>query len=139
MIGEGSKVAIHYTLSVDGEVVDRSDEHEPLEYEHGIGQLVPGLEQELVGLAAGAAKHVVVKPELAYGPVNPEAIQTVPKTAFESIDGMQVGGMIAGQTSDGQNFQARVADIGIETVTLDMNHPLAGKTLHFAIEVVSVA
>lgn len=139
LITTGSKVSIHYTLRVDGEVVDSSEGQEPLEYEQGSGQIIPGLENALVGLASGATREIVVTPDLAYGLVNPDAIQTVPKEAFETTEGMQVGGVIAGETSDGRHFQARVADIGLETVTLDLNHPLAGKTLHFSIEVVSVA
>ena len=139
MIEDGSKVSIHYTLRVDGEVVDSSTGQEPLEFEQGGGQIIAGLERELAGLGAGDKKEVVVSPEDGYGQVNPEAIQAVPKTAFESTEGMQVGGVISAQTSDGRRFQARVTDIGIESVTLDLNHPLAGKTLHLSVEVVSVA
>ncbi len=138
MIEDGSKVSIHYTLRVDGEVVDSSEGQEPLEFQQGSGQIIPGLEAALAGMASGDSKEVVVPPETAYGPVNPEAIQTVPKTAFETTEGLQVGGVIAGETSDGRKFRARVSDIGLETVTLDLNHPLAGKTLHFSVEVVSV-
>jgi FKBP-type peptidyl-prolyl cis-trans isomerase 2 len=139
VIAQGSKVSIHYTLRVDGEVIDSSDGQEPLEYEQGSGQIIPGLENALVGLTAGATRDVVVAPEHGYGLVNPDAIQTVPKSAFETTEGLQVDGVIAGETSDGRRFQARVADIGIETVTLDLNHPLAGKTLLFSVEIVSVS
>jgi FKBP-type peptidyl-prolyl cis-trans isomerase SlyD len=139
MIQKGSKVRIHYTLTVDGEKIESSQGGEPLSYTHGEGHIVPGLEEGLTGLAPGEKKEIQVSPEKAYGERDPSAAQEVPKTVFEEPDRLDVGGTVSGRTGDGQTFQARVAKIGADTVTLDLNHPLAGKTLDFQIEVVEVS
>ena len=136
-ITNGSKVSIHYTLTVDGQKVDSSEGREPLEYTHGQGQIIPGLEAEIAGLKKGDKKTVEIPPEKAYGHVDPEAIQKVPKDKFAEPDKLQVGGVITGHAGD-QEFQAIVAGIDEENVTIDMNHPLAGKTLHFEIEIANV-
>jgi FKBP-type peptidyl-prolyl cis-trans isomerase 2 len=139
MIQKGSKVKIHYTLSVDGEQIESSRGGEALSYVHGEGNIIPGLEEELAGLSEGDTKDVRVTPDQAYGQRDPGAVQQVPKTAFQEPDKLDVGGMVSGRTGEGQAFQARVTEIGDDTVTLDLNHPLAGKTLDFQIEVVGVS
>jgi FKBP-type peptidyl-prolyl cis-trans isomerase SlyD len=111
---------------------------EPLTYVHGEGQIVPGLEEQLEGLAAGESKAAVVAPDKGYGPRNPEAVQSVPRTAFQEAGDLKVGDMVTGQ-AQGRDFQARVTAVDTESITLDLNHPLAGKTLHFAIDIVEVA
>lgn len=137
MIGKGSVVQIHYTLEVDGEVLDTSRGKSPLTYTQGAGQLITGLEEELEGLAEGETKAVSLSPDKAYGSHNPEAVHRVPRGAFENPDNLKVGDMVKGRAA-GQEFQAQVSDLGEEEVTLDLNHPLAGKTLHFDVEVVKV-
>lgn len=137
MIQKGSKVVINYTLTVDGEVVDQSEGREPLSFEHGAGQIIPGLEEKILGMKKGDKKKVQVAPEKAYGERQEEAVQKVPLTAFEETKELKVGDIVKGQVED-QQFQAVIIELGDAEVTLDMNHPLAGKTLHFDIEVVSV-
>ena len=139
MIKNGSKVRIHYTLTVDGEEVDTSRGGEPLSYVHGEGEIIPGLEEALTGLSGGDTKEVHVPPEKGYGEHDPDGVHEVPKDAFQTPEQLDVGGTVSGRTGDGRTFQARVAGIGSETVTLDLNHPLAGKTLAFQVEVVDVA
>lgn len=136
-IKNGSKVSINYTLKVDGNVVDTSAGREPLTYVHGSGQIIPGLETEITGMEKGDKKSVEVTPEKGYGQRDPRAVQNVPKTAFNEPDKLQVGGVITGE-ANGQPFQAMVTGISDDEVTLDMNHPLAGKTLNFDIEIVEV-
>lgn len=138
MIAQGSKVKIHYTLTVDDEVIDSSEGHEPLEYVHGTGEIVPGLENALAGLRAGDKRVVVVAPEQGYGEANPDAVQEIELEAFEDDEGLEVGAIISVETDDGHSFDAIVAEISESTVTLDLNHPLAGKTLHFDVVVVAV-
>lgn len=137
MITKGSKVSIHYSLTVEGQVVDSSVGKQPLTFVHGAGQIIPGLDQELGGLKAGDKKKVVVAPELGYGPRNPEAIQKVPLTAFQDAEKIKAGDVVQGDVQ-GKKFQAMVATVDKDAVTLDLNHPLAGKTLNFEIEVVKV-
>jgi FKBP-type peptidyl-prolyl cis-trans isomerase SlyD len=139
MIQKGSKVQIHYTLTVDGEKVESSKGGEPLSYVHGEGQIIPGLEEELDGLTPGEKKDVRVAPEKGYGKRDPGALHEVPKTAWQEPGRLSVGEVVSGRTRDGRDFQARIADIGSATVTLDMNHPLAGETLEFQVEVVEVS
>jgi FKBP-type peptidyl-prolyl cis-trans isomerase SlyD len=136
-IKNGSKVSINYTLKVDGNVVDTSEGREPLTYVHGSGQIIPGLEVEITGMKKGDKKNVEVIPEKGYGQRDPQAVQKVPRTAFNEPEKLQVGGIITGE-ANGQAFQAMIVGLTDEEVTLDMNHPLAGKTLNFDIEVVEV-
>lgn len=137
MIQKGSKVSIHYTLRVDQEVVDSSSGKEPLSFVHGVGQIIPGLDDKLEGLKTGDKKNVTVTPEAGYGKRNPDATQKVPRTAFENADKIKAGDVVNG-TVQGKQFQALVASIDTDTITLDLNHPLAGKTLNFEIEVMKI-
>jgi len=138
MIKKGSAVKLHYTLSVDGVILDSSPEGDPLAFVQGSGQIIPGLEKQLEGLKAGDKKEVTVGPDEGYGPVDPNALQKVPRAAFENAPGLKVGDIVSGQLGE-QTFNAIVAQISPEEITLDFNHPLAGKTLRFAVEVVEVA
>lgn len=137
MIKKGATVKIHYTLSVDGVILDSSAEGDPLVYVQGSGQIIPGLEFELEGLKAGDKKEVTVAPEKGYGSVDPHAFQKVPRGAFENAKDLKVGDMVSGQMGE-QVFNAIVSALSLEEITLDFNHPLAGKTLRFAVEVVEV-
>ena len=137
MIKKGSAVKIQYTLSVDGVILDSSPEGDPLSYVHGAGQIIPGLEDQLAGLKAGDKKEVTVSPENGYGPIDPNALQKVPKAAFDNAQTLKIGDIVSGQMGE-QVFNAVVSQIGPEEITLDFNHPLAGKTLRFAVEVVEV-
>lgn len=136
-IQDGSKVSIHYTLTVEGEVVDTSQGNPPLEYVHGQGQIIPGLEEALIGLKSGDKKNAVVIPEKGYGPRFDQAVQKVPSASFPQKDSLKIGDMVSGEVS-GKPFQAKILEVTDADVTLDMNHPLAGKELHFEVEVVSV-
>ncbi len=132
-----SVVTIHYTLTVEGQVVDRSQE-EPLSYLHGHGNLVPGLEETLTGKAAGARFEVSVPPEKAYGERDPEGIQQVGRDQFPADLDLQPGTTLRGELGNGEPVVLRVTEIDGDQITVDLNHPLAGCTLEFAIEVVSI-
>jgi len=137
-IKDGMMVSVEYTLKgTDGKIIESSKGKEPLKYIHGNKMMIPGLEKELTGMKIGGEKHVTVKPEDAYGPVNKNAFQEVPKDKIPA-NGLKVGAMLAGQGPQGQPMQARVHEIKEKTVVVDLNHPMAGKTLVFEIKVVDI-
>ena len=131
-------VSFHYTLTDDaGAVIDRSPDDRPLSYLHGAGNIVPGLENALAGHAVGDELTVDVEPELGYGVRHEGLVQSVPKQAFQGVDNVQLGMQFRAQT-EGGSLLVTVVEVGDDEVRVDGNHPLAGKTLHFAIEVTDV-
>ena len=135
MIGNGSRVKIHYRLSVEGRLIDSSKGRDPLEYVQGAGQIVAGLESHLARLKPGDKTKVAVPPEKAYGEYKKEAVQKIPRDAFEESDGLEVGRIIQGKTLEGQEFSATIKSVEGDEITLDLNHPLAGQTLLFEVEI----
>ncbi len=133
----GSTVLMHYTLTVEGRVVDTSVGKVPLKYIQGAGQMIPGLENQMLGMKLGERKKVKVKPDQAYGSVNPNAYQVIPKKSVTNWKEIKVGAVLSGQ-KEGQDFQGHVVAIDKENITLDLNHPLAGKTLDFDIQVMTI-
>lgn len=137
-IQDGSKVHLEYTLSDDkGKLLETNKGKEPLIYTQGQQQIIPGLEKALVGMHVGESKRVAVPPEQAYGPINPNATAEVPKERIPP-DALKVGAELVSQTKTGQVMQVRVKEIKEKTVVLDLNHPLAGKTLVFDVKVLNV-
>jgi FKBP-type peptidyl-prolyl cis-trans isomerase SlyD len=137
-IAERTVASFNYTLTNDaGEVIDTSEGRAPLAYLHGAGNIVPGLEKEMTGRSAGDRFNVVVSPDEGYGQPNPMLIQTVPRAAFQGVDDIEVGMAFQAQTPQGP-LSVVVSKIEADQVTVDGNHPLAGQTLHFAIEVTDV-
>jgi len=137
-VEDGQVVLMNYTLRVDGEVVDTSIGHEPLEFLQGAGNIIPGLEEELYGLGLGESKKVIVQPEEGYGAIDAEAFVEVPKNQFPPEIPLEVGVELQVTNEDGQPMSARIDAVSDETVTLDFNHPLAGKELHFEVTVVGM-
>jgi len=135
----GATVQLDYTLTVEGKVVDSSKGGSPLSYVQGQGQLIPGLEKQLVGLKAGDTRSITVAPEEGYGPVDPKAFVEVSRKQLPPDATPEIGQALRGTGPDGRPFRATIFKVGPESVTLDLNHPLAGKTLFFDITVVSVA
>ncbi|MBN1377723.1 MAG: peptidylprolyl isomerase [Gammaproteobacteria bacterium] len=135
----GNTVAsIHYTLKNSrGEILDSSVGAEPLEYLHGAGNIIPGLESELAGKSTGDKLEVKVEPKLAYGERHDEMVQNVPIAHFEGIEDLQVGMRFRAQSDIGEQL---ITIVGIQDneVTVDGNHPLAGETLYFSVEVVGL-
>ena len=135
-IGKGSVVGIDYKLHLgDGEVVDASEPGEPLTYLHGEGQIVPGLESALEGLEVGSQKQVVVGPKEGYGEHDPDGIQTVPRNAFPANFTPEVGMTLTAEGPGGEVVPFSVQEVRPAEVVIDLNHPLAGKTLHFDVTV----
>ena len=137
-IQKGSQVAFDYTLTVDGKVVDSSQGKGPMTYTQGSGQIIPGLDKGMLGLKAGDEKSVVVKPEDGYGMPNPAGIREVPIAQLPKESKPEVGMVLTAQSQTGQTFPAKIIEVKKDSVMVDMNHPLAGKTLFFKIKVVSI-
>jgi FKBP-type peptidyl-prolyl cis-trans isomerase SlyD len=137
-ITKNSVVAIDYTLKDDqGQVLDSSEGQEPLHFIQGTGQIIPGLENALEGKAKGEELKVSIKPEEAYGELNNDLVQDVPKAQFGDIDPLEVGMQFEVETDAGPVIVA-IDKVEGETVTVNGNHPLAGKTLHFEVKVDTV-
>lgn len=131
-------VSIHYTLKGDaGEVIDSSAGGEPLAYLHGHGNLVPGLERELTGKNAGDKLQVKISPADGYGEYDPQLVQRVPRRALRGVGNVRVGMRLHAQTDHGPKPVTVTQIIG-DMVTLDGNHPLAGKNLNFDVEIAAV-
>jgi FKBP-type peptidyl-prolyl cis-trans isomerase SlyD len=136
-IKDGSRVQLEYTLSdTAGKVLDSNKGAEPFEYTHGERQIVPGLESALAGKRAGDVTKVTVKPEDGYGKVDPKAQIEVGRERVPAD--VKVGSELTGRTSSGETRAVRVKEIKEKSVVLDLNHPLAGKTLVFDVRVLSV-
>ncbi|MBK1871611.1 peptidylprolyl isomerase [Marinobacter sp. 1-3A] len=131
-------VTIHYTLTNNqGEELDssRGEGREPLSYLEGAQNIIGGLESALTEKNAGDQVKVSVEPAEGYGEINEELVQPVPRTAFEGVDTIEPGMQFQAQTPGGPQV-VRVVEVSEETVTIDANHPLAGETLHFDVEVI---
>jgi len=139
-VENGNTVSVHYTGTLnDGTQFDSSQGRDPLSFQVGDGQVIPGFDNAVVGMTVGDSKTFTISADEAYGPKNEEAIQEVSKTRFPEGYDAQVGQSVTGQNEIGQNFQALIIAEADETITLDFNHPLAGQDLTFNVELVSVA
>lgn len=132
-------VTVHYTGTLeDNTVFDSSRESEtPFTFTTGVGQVVPGFNDAVVGMTVGQTKTVTIPAEFAYGPTNPNAYTVAHKDNFEEGFDFSKGNIVSGN-KNGQMFQAKVEGTTDNHVVLDMNHPLSGKDLTFNIEVLSV-
>jgi len=139
LIGDNVVASIHYTLTNNaGDVLDSSDGAEPLAYLHGANNIIPGLENALAGKTAGAELNVSIAPEDAYGEVQPELVQIVPRAAFQGVDEIEPGMAFEAQDPQGQSRRIVVKSVAGDEITIDANHPLAGEQLNFAVQVVDV-
>ncbi len=137
-IEQNSVVSFHYTLTDDqGQVLDSSQGREPLVYLQGVGQIVPGLEKAMEGRQVGDQFKVDVAPEEGYGVHHPELMQEVPREAFQGVEDIQPGMQFQGRGPQGV-INVTVTKVENDKVHIDGNHPLAGQTLHFDVEVTSV-
>lgn len=137
-VSAGNAVSLEYTLTLDDQsLLESNVGKEPMTYTQGAHEIVPGLEMAMEGMKKGERKHVIVAPADGYGPIDPEAIREV-KKEFIPAAAQKVGTQLQGQAADGSIAFPIVKEIKEETVVLDFNHPLAGKTLHFDVTVVAI-
>ena len=135
-IQNNSVVSFHYSLTDDdGISIDSSEGKEPLGYLHGAGNIIPGLEKALEGKALGDSLTVAVAAAEGYGEVQKELIQEVPREAFQGIDTIEPGMQFEAQTGQGGSVPVTVIAVTDELVTVDGNHPLAGKNLNFDVTI----
>ena len=138
-IGDNLAVSMHYKLTDnDGNVLDSSEGAEPLDYLHGAGNLIPGLEKALAGKVEGDSVQVKVEPAEAYGEIMPELIEIVQKTAFQGVDSIEAGMAFEAKGPDGAMQHVVVKKVEGDEVTVDANHPLAGVVLNFDVTIISV-
>lgn len=138
-------VTMHYTLKVEGDIVDSSyeDDNDPIIFLQGAGQIVSGLEESIYGLKVGDKKTIVVDSEKGYGEIDPESIVQVPRDEFPSDFPLDLGVEITVHTDqdeegEEEEMEATIIAVNDKTVTLDFNHPLAGKTLNFDVEIIDI-
>ena len=142
-VAKNKVVAVSYELNVEGKTADKAGSDAPLEYIHGTGMLLPKFESELESKEPGDKFEFTLTPEEGYGAYDPKYKVDIPKSAFE-IDGklredlLVPGNVIPMLNSAGQVVQGKVESVGEDSVTMDFNHPMAGKTLHFTGKVESV-
>lgn len=135
----GDTVRIHYTGTLsDGTVFDSSEGRDPLEFTVGAGQIIAGLDSAMHGMAVGEAKTVEVPAAEAYGAHDPARMQDFPRARVPDEIPLEVGAALALRGPDGKSLQVRVAEVTDDVVVLDANHPLAGKDLSFAVELVEI-
>lgn len=138
MVKDGKVVSMEYSLHVDGKMIDSSAEGEPLQYLHGAANIIPGLEREMEGMQVGESKKVVISAADGYGEENDEAFVDVPRGEFPEDMPLTPGVEMELTTPDGQPMYARIDSVEGDIVHLNMNHPLAGKELHFDVKVIGL-
>lgn len=143
-IGQKTKVALSYVLTVDGKVADKASTEQPLEFFFGLGMLLPDFEKNIEGKVAGDKFAFTLTPENGYGEINAEAIVELPQEIF-MVDGkiveeaVTVGNVLPMGDNQGNKMMGTVKAVNENTITMDFNHPMAGKTLNFEGEIVSVS
>jgi len=138
VVKKGDKVKVEYEGKLDdGTVFDSSEKQgKPLEFEVGAGQMIKGFDAAVDGMDLNEEKEIVLKPEQAYGERNEEAIQKIPRDKLPAE--AKVGGMLVAKLPNGGQMAATIKEMDDKEATVDMNHPMAGKTLHFKVKVVGI-
>lgn len=140
-IKKGDKIKVEYTGTLDdGTVFDSSEKHgKPLEFEVGSGQIIKGFDEAVIGMEKGQEKEIKLTPDQAYGQPNPDLVKKVPKDKLPKEPEPKAGMMMVVGTPDGKQLPAKIVEIGENEISLDLNHPLAGKNLNFKIKVVDIS
>lgn len=131
-------ISMDYELSVAGEVIDYSEADDPIEFIQGYENIIPGLEKAIDGMKIGESKEVSVKAVDAYGEYDPEGFVEVPKSEFPEDIPMEVGLEISVTNDEGEEMAAYIEEVSLDTITLNFNHPLAGKDLFFKVKIVGL-
>jgi len=137
---KGDTVTVHYTGTLDdGTQFDSSEGKDPITFKLGTGEVIPGFENGIEGMKVGDEKKLDIPAEQAYGPHHAQLVHDVPKDKFPPNVELKKGMLLTLQGPGGQRLMARIEEVGKDSAKLDLNHPLAGKTLHFKIKLVKVA
>jgi FKBP-type peptidyl-prolyl cis-trans isomerase SlpA len=138
-VKKDDKVKVHYTGKLsNGEVFDSSLEREPMEFQVGSGQLIPGFENGVIDMKVSEKKTIVIPSEEAYGEARKELIQEVPKDRLPEDIKPEVGMGLVSKTPEGQEIQLVVKEVKDDAIVVDGNHPLAGQELTFEVEVIEI-
>lgn len=137
-VTENMAVSMEYTLTVEGEVLDSSEEHGPIEFLLGYQNIITGLEKAVEGMAVGESKDVVVAAKDGYGESDPSEIKDVSKDEFPDEIPLKPGVDLEMKDDEGHLVHGTILEVGEESIKMDFNHPLAGKELHFAVKVVGL-
>jgi FKBP-type peptidyl-prolyl cis-trans isomerase SlyD len=135
VVADDLVVTMAYTLMVEGEVVDSSEDNEPIQFLQGAGHILPALESELYGMSVGDEKEVTLSPEDGYGEYDEEAFADIPRSEFPDQIPLQSGVELQIKDQDGEIHYARIESSDAQHVRLNMNHPLAGKELNFSVRI----
>jgi len=140
IVKKGDTVKVEYIGSLeDGTVFDNSEKHEaPLEFIVGSGQIIPGFEEAVVGMKVGEEKQITLEPKEAYGDYNPDLVKKIPKNCFPEDQDVQQGMIYMMNIPDGRQVPVKITDVEEDAITIDLNPPLAGKTLIFKIKIVAI-
>jgi peptidylprolyl isomerase len=138
-VNDGDTVKVHYTGKLENDVVfDTSNEREPLQFTIGEGRVIPGFEEAVAGMEPGESKTANIPADQAYGPYHEEMVRALDRNQLPPDIELEVGQHLESRSEEGQSFIVTVIDISGSTVTLDANHPLAGKDLSFDIELLEI-
>lgn len=138
VVMQGKTVKANYTLKVDGKVLESSKGKEPIQFTTGSHQMIPGFEKAVMGMKVGEKKSFRVSPEEGYGKENPKAIQDVPKSKLPPDVKPKAGMVLQAQDKSGHTIPVRIVEVKKDVVVMNFNHPLAGKTLNFDVEIVEI-
>lgn len=137
-VEEGNTVKLHYVLTVEGKEVDSSRQRGPFEFVVGSGKVIEGFDRAVRGMKVGETKSFTVQPEEGYGPADPEAVQEVPVSALPQGVTPEKGMTLYGKDPEGKVVPATIKEVKEDTIVVDFNHPMAGKTLNFEIELLGI-
>ena len=136
-VKKGDKIKVEYTGTLDdGTVFDTSKEKEPLEFEVGSGQIIKGFDEAVVGMEKGEEKSIKIESKDAYGDPNPELTKKIPREHLPKEQELKPGMMLRLKTPDGRQIPAKITGVTDKEITIDLNHPLAGKSLNFKVKIV---
>ncbi|HJS28044.1 MAG TPA: peptidylprolyl isomerase [Anaerolineales bacterium] len=138
VVADDLVVSLDYTLTVGGEIVDTSEGDEPIEFIQGHQNIIPGLEAALYGMAPGESKEVSLQPDEGYGEYDPDQLVVLDQEEIPGDVELEIGATLHLEDDEGEVHEARVTSVDSGRITLDLNHPLAGKVLFFSIQVVSL-
>jgi FKBP-type peptidyl-prolyl cis-trans isomerase 2 len=137
-VADGNVVKLHYTLTVEGKVVDNTREREPFAFQVGTEQVIPGFENAIRGMEVSEKKSFRVSPDEGYGQVNPKGIDEVPREDLPPDLEPEVGMTLYATGAQGQTIPGRITEVREDSVVINMNHPFAGKTLDYEVEIVEI-
>jgi len=138
VVKRGCQVSFHYILKIDGAIVETTKQRAPLTYNHGEGQIIKGLSSALLGLKTGEKKTVILHPKDAYGDIHQKAFVDILRASIPETNKLVKGAVMQINAQDGTQTAGIISDVKEDVVVVNLNHPLAGKTLEFEVEIVGI-